>query len=119
MEEKEKVIFGTAIKKIIRHTNTVNFVVARWIKNDNMGMKQELEREACQVLNRQEIALDHHDISVDKVQLIPWKTMQSHHDLDNIHKKRKRPRMQGTDHHFRRRVNCAIKTKIRCQSNYI
>lgn len=40
-----KLLFGMAIKKIIRHTNGVNYVGARWIRNDGMGMKWVTEWE--------------------------------------------------------------------------
>lgn len=36
-------LFLEQLLKIIRHTNAVSFVVAGWIKNDNMGIKQERE----------------------------------------------------------------------------
>lgn len=39
-------------------------------------------------------------------------TMEKYTDgLENIHKVRKKPSMQGTNHNFRRKDDCVIKTE--------
>lgn len=40
---RSRKLFLERLLKIMRHTKAVNFVMAGWIKNDNVGMKQERE----------------------------------------------------------------------------
>lgn len=87
MEKKQKVISRMAIKKIIRHTNGVNYVVARWIKNGSMGMKWAVEWEACLVpMKLWDSSGSSWSESLLPRELWPWEVIQSGHELEKIHK---------------------------------